>query len=116
MLTIANATNRYSHDELLRVFQNNAVTHLNDDKDKDTSCSSSSKHRIQKTQWSCILDYCEAISTHSSSRYALFPLPITKLQALVTNEIVPLFANSCTSITTIINNIMSIGKEEESLH
>jgi len=113
-----------SHDELLRAFQNDVVTHLNDDEDEGTSCSSSSERRMKKkyillAQWSCILGYCEALSTHPSTRYELFPLPITALQQLVTADFLPLLDNSpMTSVTTTTtnNDIKGAAIEGESLH
>ena len=114
-----------SPDELLRVFQNDVVTHLNDDETEDINSSSISSNEqglknkyILLAQWSCILGYCEAISTHSTTpRYTLFPLPITQLQALVTNDFLPLLDNARMSVTNTTNNVnKDAAIEKETLH
>ncbi|KAL3905190.1 MAG: hypothetical protein SGILL_009777 [Bacillariaceae sp.] len=60
--------------------------------------------------WSCILGYCEALSTNkdASKRYDIFPIPISAVKRLVKDEFVPILESAvqpidikapCTSLT-----------------
>ncbi|KAL7496483.1 hypothetical protein ACHAWT_007163 [Skeletonema menzelii] len=43
-------------------------------------------------KWSCVIGYCEALTTHkdSSRRYSIFPIPVASLIRLVHDEFIPL--------------------------
>lgn len=36
--------------------------------------------------WSCLLGYCEALTTHKTHRYSLYPIPYSALERLVASE------------------------------
>jgi hypothetical protein len=39
--------------------------------------------------WSCVLGYCEALSTSKKNRFAVYPIPFSALERLVSEEFVP---------------------------
>lgn len=47
---------------------------------------------LKVAKWSCVIGYCEALTTHKdpSRRYSIFPIPIASLVSLVHTEFMPL--------------------------
>ena len=47
---------------------------------------------LKVAKWSCVIGYCEALTTHkdSSRRYSIFPIPVASLIRLVHDEFIPL--------------------------
>ncbi|KAL3762103.1 hypothetical protein ACHAW5_008843 [Stephanodiscus triporus] len=80
------------HEELLRAFRND-VDYLESDAHDETR-----KYRIL-AEWSCVVGYCEALSTHAdaSRRYSMFPVPLDSLRRLVEEEFVPLLHDAARS-------------------
>ena len=105
-----------SHEELLHIFQ----------RDVDSLKYKSNQQNYQTLAlWSCIIGYCEALSTHKDAnrRYALFPIPLDSIQYLVNEEFIPLL----NSAQGTLNNTKSMKsnsatseeeeeEEEESVH
>ena len=46
----------------------------------------SATEKLDIATWSCVLGYCEALSTHKQVRYSLFPIPIDSLRRLVETD------------------------------
>ncbi len=78
-----------SHQELLAQFIQDVASLSKNDR-KETY--------LKVAKWSCIIGYCEALTTHkeSSRRYSIFPIPMASLIQLVQNEFLPLI-NSISS-------------------
>eukprot|EP00804_Cyclotella_cryptica_P010613 CCRYP_015190-RA/>CCRYP_015190-RA protein AED:0.03 eAED:0.03 QI:4120/1/1/1/1/0.66/3/59/679 len=74
--TLHDANTMHSRSDLLSAFQ------------RDVS-SFPSRTKVENYKnlalWSCIIGYCEALSTHKDEerRYSLFPLPVAKIRTLV---------------------------------
>ncbi|KAL9180764.1 hypothetical protein ACHAXT_011217 [Thalassiosira profunda] len=51
-----------------------------------------SDHYLKVAVWSCVVGYCETLSTHKDAtrRFAIFPVPLSSLRRLVENEFLPL--------------------------
>lgn len=72
-----------SHQELLAQFKNDVAS---------LSTIDRKKAYLKVAKWSCVIGYCEALTTHkeSSRRYSIFPIPMSSLIQLVHNEFLPL--------------------------
>jgi hypothetical protein len=83
------------HEELLRAFRKDIDYLESSDDDHDETRK---KYRIL-AEWSCVVGYCEALSTHAdaSRRYSMFPLPLDPLRRLVEEEFVPLLDDAARS-------------------
>ena len=101
-----------SHDELLHIFQ----------RDVDSLKHKTNEQNYQiLALWSCIIGYCEALSTHKdcTRRYTLFPIPLDYIRRLVDEEFIPLL----NSAQDTLNNTKSekssnnsTTSTEESVH
>ena len=82
-----------SHEELIAAFK------------QDVAClqqignSNRKEAYLKVAVWSCIIGYCEAITTHkdSSRRYSIFPIPMPSLIRLVQEEFLPLIKQVCSN-------------------
>jgi hypothetical protein len=76
-----------SHEDLIAAFKRDVALLLEMDR-KDAY--------LKVAIWSCIIGYCEALSTHkdSSRRYSIFPIPIASFIRLVHGEFLPLVFNA----------------------
>jgi len=61
--------------------------------DKTYNHNGCSKNTINIAVWNCILGYAELLTTHSTDRYSIFPLPIDALTRLVHNEFINVVRN-----------------------
>jgi hypothetical protein len=86
-----------SHEELLAVFNQDVASLQSSDDRKDAY------HKV--AIWSCIIGYCEALTTHkdSSRRYNVFPIPMASLIRLVNDEFLPLI----NQVNDQNNNVLS---------
>ena len=88
-----------SHEELIAAFKQD-VTCL-----QQIGNSNRKEVYLKVAVWSCIIGYCEAITTHkdSSRRYSIFPIPMSSLIRLVQEEFLPLIkqVSSNTNDSTI---------------
>lgn len=50
--------------------------------------------------WSCLCGYCEALTTHKTNRYQIFPIPIDALRRLATAELHRLMTQLTTQLKT----------------
>lgn len=71
--------------------------------------------------WSCLLGYCEALSTHKKDRYSIFPIPIDALHRLVLNEFTPPSAATHRSTAQRVSNwiwgkVLSKSNAKDELH
>ena len=71
--------------------------------------------------WSCLLGYCEALSTHKQTRYSLYPIPIEALERLVKEEFRPPTADSHRSAAQAVSNwiwqkVVSKSSVKDELH
>jgi len=89
-----------------------ATTMTNDNNhqnDNDSGCSTSGGGSSRNGNtflavWSCVLGYMEALATHKTERYQIFPIPFQALQRLIHDEFVPKIqkaVNDQTPTTTI---------------
>jgi hypothetical protein len=72
-----------SHEELIAAFTQNVASLRSDDRED-------AYHKV--AIWSCIIGYCEALTTHKdpSRRYSIFPIPMASLIRLVHDEFLTL--------------------------
>jgi len=70
----------YTMEDLVQVFQVDLLNAKDDD-----------NGGIISAVWSCLFGYCEALSTNSTVRYAIFPIPIDALRRLIQTEFIPQF-------------------------
>ena len=72
-----------SHEELIAQFKRDVASLSKTDR-KDAY--------LKVAIWSCVIGYCEALTTHkdSSRRYSIFPIPMASLIRLVHDEFLPL--------------------------
>jgi hypothetical protein len=98
-----------SHEELIQSFQRD-VNSLNSNNNKD--------NYLILALWSCIIGYCEALSTHkeASRRYCLYPIPYDSLQSLVRGEFLLLLNQAQDSLNKAKDINDSEEKEGESIH
>ena len=97
-----------NHEELLQLFQRD-VNFLNSNNNKDN-------YQILAL-WSCIIGYCEALSTYKEAtrRYSLYPIPYDSLHRLVRGEFLPLLNHAQDSLNKA-KLINATEGEGESIH
>jgi Menin len=71
--------------------------------------------------WSCLLGYCEALSTHKKNRYSIYPIPFDALQRLVRNDFTPPSADTHRSAAQAVSNwiwanVLSKSNAKDELH
>eukprot|EP00980_Cylindrotheca_fusiformis_P017115 scaffold5259_cov120-Cylindrotheca_fusiformis.AAC.5 len=67
-------------DELLRSMEDLTACF------KASLTAADQKNEDKLAIWSCVAGYCEALATHKTKRYSIFPIPIDALRRLVTSE------------------------------
>eukprot|EP00986_Skeletonema_menzelii_P018415 scaffold26636_cov153-Skeletonema_menzelii.AAC.26 len=74
-----------SHHELIAHFKHDVASRSEIDR---------KEAYLKIAKWSCVIGYCEALTTHkdSSRRYSIFPIPVASLIRLVHDEFTPLIA------------------------
>ncbi len=75
----------HTHEELIEIFHKDVISMK-----QSGSCNITNNRLL--AEWSCIIGYCEAMSTHRDPprRYSLFPIPLQALRSLVHEDFVPL--------------------------
>ncbi|KAL7429328.1 hypothetical protein ACHAXH_001036 [Discostella pseudostelligera] len=93
----------HTHEELIEAFQKDVISI----KGSEINCCNSSSnnksiHRLL-AEWSCIIGYCEALSTHKdpSRRFTIFPIPLKALRRLVEEDFVSLLHRAQTELSTV---------------
>jgi hypothetical protein len=102
-------SNIHNHEELLQEFQ----------RDVDSLKSKSNKENYQTLAlWSCIIGYCEALTTHKDGarRYAIFPIPLDSIRRLVHDEFLPLLNQAQDTLNNSMGKNITASDKEESLH
>ena len=89
---------------------------------KETFSSNMSSNNDERLAlWSCLLGYCEALSTHKKNRFAIYPIPIDALQRLVRNDFTPPTADTHRSAAQVVSNwiwakVLSKSNSKDELH
>lgn len=96
-----------NHEELLQIFQI----------DVDSISNNNNKENYQTIAlWSCMIGYCEALTTHkdATQRYSIFPIPIDLIQRLVNDEFIPLINQAHNTVNNTKSN--TSANKGETIH
>jgi len=96
------------HEELLQHFQR--------DVDIMTKSGNNKENYQTIALWSCIVGYCEALTTHKDAtrRYNIFPIPLDSIQRLVNDEFIPIINQAQDTVKNTKSTTTS--DKEESIH
>lgn len=91
----------HTHEEIIAAFQKDVLI-IKESKQSCNNNHNKSHHRLL-AEWSCIIGYCEALSTHKdpSRRYSIFPIPLQALRRLVEEDFVSLLHRAQTELCTV---------------
>ena len=97
-----------NHEELLQHFQ----------RDVDSMKKSGNNKENYQTiaLWSCVVGYCEALTTHKDAtrRYNIFPIPLDSIQRLVNDEFIPIINQAQDTVNNAKSDTTS--DKGESIH